>query len=63
MALKAGPWFSYVGPGDADVRLSDHRMHCLKPTKSAGEINKASVAPAAASADSAGAAADGEDDD
>ena len=39
-ALKAGPWFPYLMLNEED-RLSDHRVSCPKPTKSAG--NKAPV--------------------
>jgi hypothetical protein len=56
-ALKAGPWFPLVGM-DAYVHLSDHRVHRPRPTKSAGKINKAPAASAAAT-DGTGANATG----
>jgi hypothetical protein len=67
VALNAGPWFPYLQLGDTDVRLIDHRVDRPKPTKSAGKTTRTPAAPATASADgagdSAGAAADGEEDE
>ena len=54
-AVKAGPWFPFLRLGSARDHLSDHCVHCPKPTKSAGKTIKA---PAAASS-AAGASADG----
>ena len=53
-ALKGEEWFPYLVLYSADDRLSDHRVHRPRATKSAGHISKA---PAGAAAD--GAAADG----
>ena len=64
VALQAGPWFPFLQMADADseVHLINHRVDRPRPTKSAGKTNKPPAAPAAASIDGAGAAADGEDE-
>ena len=62
-ALKAAPWFPYLGLGRAHVRLIDHSVHRPRAVKSAGKISKAPAAAAsAAAADGAGAASDEHDE-